>query len=312
MDEAHSARQQLKYLISSLRAAADPGAFPKLAHAGPRTKPGLTQDDVGIIVGVSTRYVRDLENGRARNPSTTFLESMSRALQMTPAQRVLLYRWTRGHDPYPEHTSSALPPNLRATWDAIIHATAYPAYLSGPDWSMVTANRQCLELMPAFRDHPDPNIMRYCLLDTSVRDTLLLDWFTDWARPMVAQVKSAWAVAALKAHQGMQALVNDLQTDAIIRQIWTEIPDDSRVKIHPNGDTRRISHPQYGEQRLIITASTPMGYTDHRIIILVPMAAPGRPSAVARVWGGYARAAGGASDAMRAGTVRTPRQRRRT
>lgn len=296
MDDIDTA-QEIKLLLTSRRAAINPADFSELDFLGPHGDDGLTQDHLGRLLGVSDRHLRNIEAGRAR-ATPSLLEGMVRVLRMNADERVLLYRLVLGHDPFPDHSMSTLPVGVRPAWEAILQASSYPGYVSGPDWEILAANAAYEELLPNFRLSAASNVMRYCLLDTGVRDTLLLDWLDDWARPMVAQVRAALPV--LPDHAGLLRLIADMREDPIIDGLWREPPVPGLPKIHPNGDERRICHPRYGEQRLIITASTPMGYPDHRVITLVPIGMPGPPSASARVWSGYARAAGDASDAMRA------------
>ncbi|MGP4109868.1 helix-turn-helix domain-containing protein [Streptomyces sp. 4N509B] len=63
-----------------------------LPDVGPRRTVGLRREELAAVAGISVDYVVQLEQGRARNPSTQVLAALARALRLSHDERDLLYR----------------------------------------------------------------------------------------------------------------------------------------------------------------------------------------------------------------------------
>ncbi|MFF7250474.1 helix-turn-helix domain-containing protein [Embleya sp. NPDC008237] len=81
MDVDEIRREDLNHLLVTCRARIDPGAV-HLGHRGP----GLRQNDVAALAGVSARWYAALERGDHGAPSPTMLCRVAAALDMTEAE----------------------------------------------------------------------------------------------------------------------------------------------------------------------------------------------------------------------------------
>ncbi len=72
-----------------------------LPGGGRRRTPGLRREEVAQLAGVGTTWYTWLEQGRDVRASLDVLESISRALKLTPAERTHLVLLGRGEDPPP-------------------------------------------------------------------------------------------------------------------------------------------------------------------------------------------------------------------
>ena len=65
--------------------------------AGARRRvPGLRREEVALLAGISAEYYLRLEQGRDRHPSDQILDSIARALRLTPdEQRCAPHSWSR-------------------------------------------------------------------------------------------------------------------------------------------------------------------------------------------------------------------------
>ncbi|MFI1584774.1 helix-turn-helix domain-containing protein [Embleya sp. NPDC020630] len=103
MEADHIRREDLCHLLTTCRARIDPGDV----HLGPRTAaraPGLRQNDVASLAGVSLRWYATLERGDHTAPPTDMLRRVADALRMTAAERerLSLLACPPAQDPPPE------------------------------------------------------------------------------------------------------------------------------------------------------------------------------------------------------------------
>ncbi len=83
-------RAQLSEFLKSCRARLSPAAV-GLASAGRRRTPGLRREDVACLAGLSATWYTWLEQGREVRASDRVLESLSRALRLSEAERDYLF-----------------------------------------------------------------------------------------------------------------------------------------------------------------------------------------------------------------------------
>ena len=84
-------REELRSFLTKMRSNLRPEdvGLPNSVH---RRVPGLRRQEVAELVGVSEDWYRWFESGRPISVSPKFLARVAQALQMTPFDRVALYR----------------------------------------------------------------------------------------------------------------------------------------------------------------------------------------------------------------------------
>ena len=103
-------RDELADFLRTRRASLQPGEV-GLPDGGRRRTPGLRREEVAQLAGVGSTWYTWLEQGRDVKASLEVLEAISRALRLTPAERVHLILLGRGEEAppcsAPAETSSA-------------------------------------------------------------------------------------------------------------------------------------------------------------------------------------------------------------
>ena len=103
-----------------------------LPDGGRRRTPGLRREEVAQLAGVGATWYTWLEQGRDVRASLEVLESISRALRLTPAERTHLVLLGRGEDPPPcKSPAERVSGTLRRL---IENLGPNPAYVLGRRW----------------------------------------------------------------------------------------------------------------------------------------------------------------------------------
>ncbi len=90
-----------------------------------RRTPGLRREEVAALAGMSVSYYERLEQARGPHPSPQVLGALARALRLTDAERVHLFRLA-GEAPLPAAAiSQTVAPTVRALLDRIGPVPAY-------------------------------------------------------------------------------------------------------------------------------------------------------------------------------------------
>jgi transcriptional regulator with XRE-family HTH domain len=119
----------------TLRAWRERAAVPEAALQDPavRHTPGLRREELAALAGVSTDYIIQIEQGRARTPSEQVLRAITRALGLSDPGRDHLYELAGLLPPPP---SPQLPPAAVQ----MIPQLQLPAALCNGAWDLVTWN----------------------------------------------------------------------------------------------------------------------------------------------------------------------------
>jgi transcriptional regulator with XRE-family HTH domain len=232
------------------------------ARFGTRTKLGLTQAELGSLIGVTEGWYQRLESGRVPNPSTELLESVVRVLDLNEAERQTLYTFTRGE----------LPPQVvRPTTDvdpttaALIRVQPWPAYISDWSWNVLMYNEAAGRDWPWMRH--GVNVMVWALTYPEAR-LQLINWEEEWAKPMASQLR-----LRAEAHRDdaeLQQVVAEIKArDKVAARLLT---DDLTTITHPDGDRRRQYRPGHGDDEfeVVFRAYEPMGARSQRLMLVVP------------------------------------------
>lgn len=127
---------QLAELLTSWRRRMTPEDA-GLPAGGNRRITGLRRSELSVLANVSVDYIDRLEQGRATHPSPEVLEALSRALQLTRAERSQLFL-AAGQLPEP---SGVVPRTLSPGGVRILNRmTGLPAAVFDAAWTYVTGN----------------------------------------------------------------------------------------------------------------------------------------------------------------------------
>lgn len=257
--------EPLPELLRSWRGRVNPRSIPGLAVWGRRGE-GLTQRDVARLTGVSERWYGTLERGNEAKYSADFLDRLSLALRLSPAERRALYL-----------KAIDRPPALGSTPDAdaaagvdeellqrfLDNQSPMPAFATDLAWNVIGYNRPLLDWFPwaAYR----ANQMRWAFLEPEAREHLV-NWEQDWARPFLGQIRYE------RAHHPKNEPLRQLERDILagsseVQEMW----DRREMVEHSHGAPRRLRLPyhQGREVAVRIVALWPMRSDLLRVIVLM-------------------------------------------
>ncbi|MFG2076257.1 helix-turn-helix transcriptional regulator [Nonomuraea maritima] len=180
-------RKELAGFLRSRRESLAPEAV-GLAGGSRRRTPGLRREEVAQLSGVSVTWYTWLEQARDITVSRQVLESLSRTLQLTPAERSHLFALADA--PLPAEPARRMPvnPTLRALVDTL---DPNPAHVINPSWDLLAYNRAYANLVGGLDDLPDEERNSIWLLFTRPgMRALLLDWQRE-ARDILGQFRAA-------------------------------------------------------------------------------------------------------------------------
>lgn len=247
-----------------------------LPGGGRRRVAGLRRGEVAALAGLSVEYYGRIERGQIGGASTSVLEALARALQLTEPERSHLFDLARAAD---GNTLAARPRGRRSSRAAQRQSIQQVLGTIHDGIAVVRDQRQNLlatnQLAKAFYTpvigdgSGIPNLARFQFLDPASRD-----FYPDW------DLFSEMCVAVMRAEAGrdphdteLQELVGELSTRSdVFRRLWSA----HDVRSHGSG-TKRFHHPEVGElvlfyEELMITA-------DPGTVLMVYTAEPGTSSA---------------------------------
>jgi len=258
-------------ILRQARRRIDPGDIPGAAAVlGSRSHHGLTQNEVARLLGVSTKWYRNLELGKPLAYSKGFLEGVRRILALSEDEWDTVWQLAHGW-PAPvngarDSTSTDLreipPPPVRR----FIEAQEWPAYLCDHRWNLVMHNRAASNHFPWMLY--GTNVAVWTLAYPEAR-TQLIEWERDWALPMIAQLR-------LHAERwnddfGLRSIIRTVQADPAIRRLWgsPHLPTISRPSAT---GPRRLYLPLQGKTQFEVSLVT-MKVDDmpsHRLTLAIP------------------------------------------
>lgn len=130
-------RAELRDFLRSRRARLAP-ADVGLPEAGRRRTPGLRREEVAVLAGVGVSWYTSLEQGRDITVSGEVLDAISRALQLSEAERRHLYLLA-GLNPPPG--TAAVAESVSAELRRVLDSwSPRPAYIMDRHWNFVAVN----------------------------------------------------------------------------------------------------------------------------------------------------------------------------
>ncbi|ALE05616.1 XRE family transcriptional regulator [Arthrobacter sp. ERGS1:01] len=268
-------QSEVRAFLMSRRAKVTP-EMAGLPPGSNRRVAGLRRIEVAVLAGVSVEYYAKLERGAIAGASSSVLDAIARALQLTDTERTHLYDLARAADGAPfsgrqrrrASKNAVNRPSLQWALDTITNGIAF---VRDHQQNLLATN----ELGRAFYSPVigdsgrTPNLARFQFLDPASRD-----FYPDW------ELFAGMCVAIMRAEagrdpndKGLQDLVGELSTRSdTFRKLWGA----HDVRRHGTG-TKRFNHPVVGEltlayEELAITA-------DPGLVFMIYTAEPGSPSA---------------------------------
>jgi transcriptional regulator with XRE-family HTH domain len=261
--------QEIREFLTTRRARLTPAQAGLPDFGGRRRVTGLRREEVALLAGMSTEYYVRLERGNAKGVSEAVLEGISRALQLSEAERTHFYNLVRaanaGARPQrrrPPARASRLRPAVQQMMEAMTHQ---PTIVQNGRGDIVAANRLGAAFYsPMYAQPQRPvNFGRFVFLDARSH-TFFPDW-DDAAAQTVALLRSA--AGRDPYDRDLSDLVGELSTRSeAFRTLWAA----HDVRLHHYG-TKRVHHPVVGDLELAFEA---LEMTSDKGLSLIAYTAP--------------------------------------
>ncbi len=239
-----------------------------------RRTPGLRREEVATRAGVSVTWYTWLEQGRGGPPSDEVLERLTRALELDPAGREILFLLAQQRPP-PFNPAPPPPvaPALQRVLDAMPNS---PAIVKTPTWDIVAWNAAAVVVLANYAELSvhERNVLRILFSDPPLH-ARLPDWEENARFAIgVFRVDIARAGGSPEA----VALAAELQaTSADFRRLWAE----NDLRRHWVG-VKRLRHPVVGPFTLEYSTYAVDGAEGLSMVIFAP-ASPADVEAVAKL-----------------------------
>lgn len=259
LDNAHQNPKTLGIFLRSRRERMSPSAT--MSARTRRRTPGLRREEVAQSCGVSTTWYTWLEQGRSVSASAGALSRISRALQLTVAERSYLFEVAGVTDPENEsEASTELPPGL----ESLVTSLSVPAYLLDRQWNAILWNRATAKLLkPWLEDSPNRNLLRFVFLSPAAKD-VLVGW----------NERASRIVAEFRADRGRRLddppTLRLLETLKLNSSVFARLWEEQDVKTREGGIRRfRSSNGTIVSYEQVVFV--PSARSDLRLITLMPI-----------------------------------------
>jgi transcriptional regulator with XRE-family HTH domain len=249
---------RISTFLRSCRARVSPGdvGLPVLDR---RRTPGLRREEVAALAGVSVTWYTWLEQGRDIKVSTSMLERISTALQLSLGEREYLFALVQHRPPPPEWRDADVSPTVLR----MVARLTVPAILMTARWDLVGWNDR---YATALRD-PDEfpaarrNLLRILLVEDPVyRDDA--EVFEAMARRVLAKFRVDYS--QFTGHPDFEVLIGELESSSeAFRRLWNSSEVVGRSEAI-------VRHPQLGGITLEHTSFMPEGSPNLRLVVYTP------------------------------------------
>jgi transcriptional regulator with XRE-family HTH domain len=267
-------RDELADFLRKRRASLQPDEV-GLPSGGRRRTPGLRREEVAQLAGVGATWYTWLEQGRDVRASLEVLEALSRALRLTPAERIHLILLGRGEEaPSSPAPSEKVSPAVKRL---IENLGPNPAYVIGRRWDYLAWNRAATVLFGDLGKIPRPQRNHVWLMFT---DPSRREMFRDWgqgARLCVAKFRADSA-----RHLGDPAFEELI---AALRKTSPEFCKEwKRHEVaHGGGGLKILRHPVEGMMVFEHASFNPTETPDQRLVLYTPVPEQDTPAKLARL-----------------------------
>ncbi len=256
-------RAELADFLRTKRASLQPDDV-GLPDGGRRRTPGLRREEVSLLAGVGTTWYTWLEQGRDVRASLDVLEAVSRALQLTPAERAHVILLGRGEEAPPcKPPIEEVSPTLR---QLVENTGPGPVYLLGRRWDYLAWNTS-FERVFGWEPGPEPlsrNHVWAWFMDPARRKLCANDWGNS-ARLLVAKFRADSA-----RHIGdpaFEELISALESSSPeFRKLW------KRHEVAGSGEGRKeLNHSLVGRLSFAHAVFHHGERTEQRLVVYSPM-----------------------------------------
>jgi transcriptional regulator with XRE-family HTH domain len=255
-------RDELADFLRTRRASLQPGEV-GLPDGGRRRTPGLRREEVAQLAGVGSTWYTWLEQGRDVKASLEVLEAISRALRLTPAERVHLILLGRGEEAPP---CSAPAERVSASLRRVIeHLGPNPAFVLGRRWDYLAWNRATTVLFGDLAGIPRAarNHIWLTFMDPARREM-----FPDWER------NARLCVAKFRADSARH--IGDPSFEELIHTLRKSSPEFctcwKRHEVARGGGGRKeLRHPVAGTLVFEHAVFGPQETPEQRLVLYTPL-----------------------------------------
>lgn len=172
-------RQELAEFLRTRRERISPESVGLPAGTRRRT-PGLRREEVAALSGVGVTWYTWLEQGREIGVSSTFLDNLSRALQLDAAERHHLFLLTHQRPPVePGKTWCQVPPLVKRLMDDL---TTRPSYVLNLRWDVLAWNDVAARVFRFDRQPAEYRNLLWMLFTDAELRRVIADWQTQAPR----------------------------------------------------------------------------------------------------------------------------------
>lgn len=234
-------KQEVKDFLTTRRARITPAAAGLETQPwSDRRVPGLRREEVADLAGISLEYYIRFERGNLKGASPEILQSLAKALQLSPIEREHLHNLAFRAD-HPRNLPSAETPTAPLQ-DIVDAVTDKPAWIRNEQMDILATNRLCAELYaPIFKDLPDrPNTARHCFIGATASE-FWVDW-DQFSAEFAAKLRLEYA--RRPSAPGLKELIDELhQKSSVFRENWA-----SADVLSFGSGIKRFRHPTLGER----------------------------------------------------------------
>jgi len=265
-------QENVKEFLASRRAKITPDKAGLPAYGGNRRVPGLRREEVAMLAGVSVDYYNRLERGNLQGVSESVLDSVSKALQLDPAEHAHLFDLARAANLSPAKRRKSSPQLVRPSVQRLLDAmTDAPAWVRNNRHDFLAGNRLAYALYADYFIDPvrPANSARFMFLSEKSKD-----FYPNWERTADDVVAMLRSEAGTNPYdKDLSNLIGELSTRSeTFRTRWAA----HNVRFHRTG-TKNLHHSVVGDLELSYEA---MELTsDPGLTFLAYTAEPGSASA---------------------------------
>lgn len=209
-----------------------------------RRAPGLRREELAQLAGLSVDYVLRLEQGRATRPSAQVVGALARALQLSRAERDLLYRSAGLLPPRDATVNTLVPAGIQRLTARLADV---PIGVFAADWSLVWWNALWCALHgdPAAVPPVERNLAR-AVFGTGAAHAAMRPVHSErggdsFAASIVGDLKHA--LSRYPADLQLSRLVEELkETSVLFAGLW-----ETAATAEHTTDRKTVRHPEIGD-----------------------------------------------------------------
>ena len=256
---------ELAACLRAWRRRTPTGAAGTGALSGPRRFSGVRQQDVAERAGVSVDYIARLEQERAPHPSPSVLAALARALELSDAERVHLFRLAGQVEPQPGRMPRFVSPGLQRL---LRRFDDLPVQVFDLSRQIIAANRTAVALIGDHEELSEREQNWIWRLFVGPPHPLVMSGEQKQAVAEQAVAELLEAVVRYPSDDRLRRLIADLREASVhFASLWEERPVGRAAPGH-----RTVAHPRFGLATFQVEMLT---VTDSDLRLVIWTAEPG-------------------------------------